>query len=177
MQGRRQSLFRDGSEDAVFDPTRTYRYRLTRHTGAGIGTLLFVMLNPSTADEYRNDPTVRRCIAFARAWGFGRLCVGNIFAFRSTDPAAVDWFARRYAPEFFKSAEVGADHDWQPEPAPRDSICSHRDANGDICLLPESHHPDRVLSDPAVLERYQELASCFLRVLADWPGAKGGASA
>ncbi len=93
------------------------------------------------------------------------------------DPAAVDWFARRYAPEFFKSAEVGADHDWQPEPAPRDSICSHRDANGDICLLPESHHPDRVLSDPAVLERYQELASCFLRVLAEWPGAKGGASA
>ena len=44
------------------------------------------MLNPSTADETTDDPTIRRCIGFARAWGFGSLAVGNLFAFRATKP-------------------------------------------------------------------------------------------
>ncbi|MGI0011840.1 MAG: DUF1643 domain-containing protein [Nitrososphaera sp.] len=50
------------------------------------GLCLFVMLNPSTADKMKNDPTINRCIAYARAWGFGTLEVVNLFAFRSTDP-------------------------------------------------------------------------------------------
>jgi hypothetical protein len=47
---------------------------------------MFVGLNPSTADETNNDPTVRRCIDYAQRWGYGALCMTNIFAFRATDP-------------------------------------------------------------------------------------------
>lgn len=47
---------------------------------------MFVGLNPSTADEVKNDPTVSRCISYARSWGYGGLCMTNIFAFRATDP-------------------------------------------------------------------------------------------
>jgi hypothetical protein len=48
--------------------------------------VLFVALNPSTADEISDDATVRRCIGFAKSWGFGKLVIANLFAFRSTDP-------------------------------------------------------------------------------------------
>lgn len=47
---------------------------------------MFVGLNPSTADELLDDPTIRRCVAFARSWGYGALCMTNLFAFRATDP-------------------------------------------------------------------------------------------
>ena len=50
------------------------------------GAVLFIMLNPSTADASKNDPTITRCEGFASAWGFDTLLVGNLFAARSTDP-------------------------------------------------------------------------------------------
>jgi len=50
---------------------------------------MFVGLNPSTADEVNDDPTVRRCIGYAKRWGFGGLCMTNIFAYRATDPAVM----------------------------------------------------------------------------------------
>lgn len=65
---------------------RAYRYRLDRRVGPGAGVVAFIMLNPSTADERTDDPTIRRAIGFARTWGFGRLVVGNLFAYRCTDP-------------------------------------------------------------------------------------------
>lgn len=71
---------------ALFDPTRRYRYRLWRRWADG-GLAVFVMLNPSTADAERDDPTIRRCAGFARAWGFGGMTVVNLFALRATDPA------------------------------------------------------------------------------------------
>lgn len=71
---------------AVFDSTQRYRFLLTRSTGTGSDRLAFVLLNPSTADAMRNDPTIRRCIGYARRWGFGRLEIVNIFAFRTTFP-------------------------------------------------------------------------------------------
>lgn len=64
---------------------RQYRYALWRRWCDG-PQVLFVMLNPSTADETVDDPTIRRCIAFAKSWGFGSLSVGNLFALRTPSP-------------------------------------------------------------------------------------------
>ena len=75
-----------GVATATFDATRTYRYRLSRTWDPSGPTVAFVMLNPSTADADVLDPTVRRCVGFARDWGFGSLEVVNLFAFRATDP-------------------------------------------------------------------------------------------
>lgn len=47
---------------------------------------MFIMLTPSTADADTDDPTIRRCIGFAKSSGFGGLYVGNLFAYRSTQP-------------------------------------------------------------------------------------------
>ena len=65
---------------------RRYRYALWRVWSDG-PQVLFVMLNPSTADERVDDPTIRRCIGFALSWGFGSVAVGNLFAFRTPDPS------------------------------------------------------------------------------------------
>lgn len=80
------TLFDDSG--AYFSPCRTYRYLLCRRW-ADTPVAVFVMLNPSTADETTNDPTVERCERRARAAGFGGLTVVNIFALRSTDPGAL----------------------------------------------------------------------------------------
>jgi hypothetical protein len=72
---------------AVFSDDRTYRYSLTRSTGFPNELAVnFVGLNPSTADETRDDPTIRRCVGFARRWGYGVLVMTNLFAYRATRP-------------------------------------------------------------------------------------------
>jgi hypothetical protein len=71
---------------AVLSPCGTWRYRLTRRWGDA-PLALFVMLNPSTADAEIDDPTIRKCVGFARRWGMGGVVVGNLFAFRATRPA------------------------------------------------------------------------------------------
>jgi hypothetical protein len=75
----------DAVSDAVYSDCERYRYLLTRVWAAG-PRALFVMLNPSTATEVQNDPTVERCERRARALGYGAFRVTNIFAFRATDP-------------------------------------------------------------------------------------------
>jgi hypothetical protein len=76
----------DAPSVAVYSPCECYRYLLTREWAPDQGRALFIMLNPSTATEVQNDPTVERCERRARALGFGAFRVCNIFAFRATDP-------------------------------------------------------------------------------------------
>lgn len=71
---------------AIFDHTNAYRYILWRAWSAHHPQITFIMLNPSTADAQRNDPTISRCIAFAQCWGFGALEVVNLFACKATYP-------------------------------------------------------------------------------------------
>jgi len=73
---------------AHLSPCRCYRYALWRRWGPG-SYAMFVGLNPSTADELNDDPTIRRCIGFARAWGYEALCMANLFAYRATKPAVM----------------------------------------------------------------------------------------
>ena len=76
-------------ERTIFSPCRRYRYTLWRSWGGLFGAsryAMFVGLNPSTADETMDDPTIRRCVSFAKKWGYDALCMTNLFAFRATDP-------------------------------------------------------------------------------------------
>lgn len=91
--------FVDDSKGAVFGPDlqsgekRKYRYKLWRTWDAAKPAVAFIMLNPSTADETADDPTIRRCIGYARKWGYGTLLVGNLFGVRTPDPAKIgDYF-------------------------------------------------------------------------------------
>jgi len=71
----------------VFSPCRRYRYALWRKWDAhNPEYALFIGLNPSTGDEVADDPTLRRCVGFAKAWGYGAVCVANLFALRENRP-------------------------------------------------------------------------------------------
>lgn len=71
---------------AVFSPCRVWRYQLWRIWDKSKPALNVIGLNPSTADEQKNDPTIRRCINFAKSWNYGGLLMTNAFAFRATLP-------------------------------------------------------------------------------------------
>lgn len=73
-------------KEAILSEDRKYRYILSRIWDEAKPTVLFIGLNPSTADETTDDPTIRRCINFAKSWGYGGILVANLFAFRSTNP-------------------------------------------------------------------------------------------
>jgi hypothetical protein len=74
-----------------------HRYFLRRNWGSGSERAIvnFVMLNPSTADEDSDDATVRRCVGFAKRWGFDGMVVTNLFAYRATDPRKLKVLAAR----------------------------------------------------------------------------------
>ena len=88
---------------AVISECGRYRYRLGRPLVGITGVCIFIMLNPSTADASVDDPTIRKCMSYARSWGFARLEVVNLFAWRATNPLAL-------APLTFNQA-TGPDND------------------------------------------------------------------
>jgi hypothetical protein len=83
--------------DAVFSPDGRYRYLLTR--GDALPVLGVIMLNPSTADERKNDPTISRLMRFAESWGYGRLLVANLYGFCTSKPKLLDYELDPCGPE------------------------------------------------------------------------------
>lgn len=73
-------------KEATISDNQLYRYKLSRTWDSTKPTILFIGLNPSIADETIDDPTITRCINYAKAWGYGTLLMTNLFAFRSTYP-------------------------------------------------------------------------------------------
>lgn len=71
---------------AIISDCQRYRYALWRIWDEGEGFANFIGLNPSTADAVEDDPTIRRCVGFAKSWGLKGICMSNLFAFRATDP-------------------------------------------------------------------------------------------
>lgn len=74
---------------ALISECGRYRYRLWRIWDETKPFVLFIMHNPSTADGEQDDPTIRRCINFAKDWGYGGIYVGNLYPYRATDPAVL----------------------------------------------------------------------------------------
>ncbi|ADE84044.1 DUF1643 domain-containing protein [Rhodobacter capsulatus] len=107
----------DAPSVAVYSDCEAYRYLLTRVWDDALPRALFVMLNPSTATEVQNDPTVERCERRARALGFGAFRVTNIFAYRATDPRAMRAMADPVGPE--NDAAIRGSLDWAGGPADR----------------------------------------------------------
>ena len=89
----------DARGDAIISECGTYRYLLQRFWDARLEAVNFIMLNPSTADARVGDPTIRRCLGFASALGFGALEVTNLYALRSTDPRALVFHSEPIGPE------------------------------------------------------------------------------
>ncbi len=101
---------------ATFSDCGLYRYKLWRYWDADRPTMVFVMMNPSTADAKLNDPTVSKCINFAKRDGFGGIDVLNVFALRATDPRKLvkaddpfgvdNWFFLREASQRYNDMPV-----------------------------------------------------------------------
>jgi hypothetical protein len=96
--------------EALYSDCEAYRYSLTRIWRPEGPRMVFVMLNPSTADALRNDPTVERCERRARAQGFGAFRVVNLFAWRATDPADLKRATAPVGPE--NDAAISDAADW-----------------------------------------------------------------
>jgi hypothetical protein len=88
---------------ATFSLCRVWRYDLWRSFGGEKSSVAFIGLNPSTADEKKNDPTVTRCIKYAQRWGYSKMHMLNLFGLRSTDP--------RELYKLTKSDVIGFDND------------------------------------------------------------------
>lgn len=80
------NLFNDIKKGAMISDCKRYRFRLWRIWDESLPLVMFVMHNPSKADDQDNDPTITRCIGFAKSWGYGGIYVGNLITYRATKP-------------------------------------------------------------------------------------------
>ncbi|MAQ38656.1 MULTISPECIES: DUF1643 domain-containing protein [Thioclava] len=117
----REHIKGDAPSIAVYSDCENYRYLLTRVWDDSKPRALFIMLNPSTATEVQNDPTVERCERRARALGFGAFRVTNIFAYRATDPKVMRAQPDPVGPE--NDAAIRESLDWAGGPEDR-IICA-----------------------------------------------------
>lgn len=85
---------------AVFSDCRQYRYTLEIVWDENKPLVQFIGLNPSTADEFKDDPTIRKCKQFAKNWGYGGMVMTNLFAFRATDPRVMKEHAKPIGEKF-----------------------------------------------------------------------------
>lgn len=84
---------------AVISADGLYRYTLERQWCQDPRYVLWLMLNPSTADATKDDATIRRCVGFAKSWGYGGILVGNLYAYRATHPRELKSAADPVGPE------------------------------------------------------------------------------
>jgi hypothetical protein len=84
---------------ATISTCARYRYTLSRSWDQSLPTVTFIGLNPSTADAMIDDPTIRRCVGFAKTCGCGQLTMVNLFAWRSTAPRNLAWVSDPVGPE------------------------------------------------------------------------------
>lgn len=98
--------------DAILSEDRKYRYVLSRIWDETKPTVMIIGLNPSIADETTNDPTIVRCINFAKSWGYGGVYMLNLFAFRATKPHTMKEAEEpignendKYLEEYYKKSE------------------------------------------------------------------------
>jgi hypothetical protein len=87
------------NKTALLSADNIYRYQLSRIWDEEKPKILFIMLNPSIADEFVEDPTIRRVVNYAKDWWYGGVYVGNLYAFRSTDPKGLKCIADPIGPE------------------------------------------------------------------------------
>lgn len=87
MSSAQPALFDTQARSALLTRDRVFRYTLWRRWSDGDRYVNFILLNPSTADEERDDPTTRKCVRMAQMWGdFDSICITNLFAYKATDP-------------------------------------------------------------------------------------------
>ena len=99
-------------KNAVISECRTYRYTLSRVWDTNFPKLGIVMLNPSRADALKDDPTIRRCVGFAKRWKFGSLVVVNVYSARLTNPEYLQIIGEPIGPEterYFKESLTDAE--------------------------------------------------------------------
>ena len=152
--------------NATFSPNRRYRYWLEAKLSDADGICMFLMLNPSKADEVQSDPTVTRAKGFARSWGYGTLWVCNIFAFRATQPGVL-----KQDPE-----PIGAENDEHILRSARlsdETICAwgnhgeHLDRGTQVLSMLKSQTPNVRLGHLGMTMRNQPKHPLYLR--ADTP--------
>jgi len=134
-----------GTSSARFSDDRRYRYELRRTWDASLRPLLVIACNPSTSDEgSRTDPTTKRLLSFASAWGLGGLLLLNCYALCSTDPKALRASVKR------GESPIGPDND------------------ATLRRLLESHKDDRLLlawgGNAKLLDRGQAVARMALEI-------------
>lgn len=134
------TLIPEATGTAVLSEDGRYRYLLSRIWDERLPRATFVMLNPSTADADTDDPTIRRCLRFAKSWRCGRFNVVNLYALRATDPREL-W-------KVDKAQAVGPDNDYHLSTVVRRGLVTvaawganaRPDRVAEILTLPDMDH-------------------------------------